>query len=318
MIQAARFFLGATVSGFCLWFLLNGFTSDLKIAHIVAKVESINTMWAILAIGSSLLSYPLNAMRLKYVLNIDDELSTSFFKVLPIVWVSSFLSLAAPSAAFSDGIRATLLRATKVSNLSLAIRAVLVDRAMGLVYTLGLAGILLLILPSNINPGISNYWGLVFLLGFLGAGIAIFFGSKLTKKIQLLGWFHDLFCDIHLLMSVPRSIAVFIGFAVLNTGITALSLWFIARAFSLDASFWAFFLLTPAILIVNNLPIFYQGFGGREAIMLFAFGAPSSGIPPSLILTISLVSGLAMMVSALFGALFLPFLLLRRNGSLAL
>jgi len=221
-----------------------------------------------------------------------------------------------PSAAFSDGIRAALLRSTKVSNLSLAIRAVLVDRAMGLVYTLGLAGILLLMLPSNINPGISNYWGLVFLLGLLGFGIAIFFSSKLTKKIQLLAWFHELCCDIYLLMSVPRLIAVFMGFAVLNAAITALSFWFIAQAFSLNASFWPFFLLTPAILIVNNLPIFYQGFGGREAIMLFAFGAPSSGIPPSLILTISLVSGLAMMASALFGSLFLPFLLLSRSSLL--
>jgi hypothetical protein len=73
-------------------------------------------------------------------------------------------------------------------------------------------------------------------------------------------------------------------------------------------------MLTPAILIVNNLPIFYQGFGGREATMLFAFGNSQSAMTPDLILTISLVSGVVMIVSALIGSIFVPFLLFRRNN----
>jgi len=314
MMQGVRLLLGLAVSGLCLWLVLSGFLGGANITHIMAEVGSISVMWASLALGSLILSYPLNAMRLKYILTIDAGISCRFYQVLPIVWISSFLSLAAPSAAFSDGIRATLLRATKISNLSLAIRAVLVDRAMGLIYTLGLAGALLLILPANANPGISYYWGLVFLFCFFGIGAGIFLGSKFVCKIQLFARLQNLFNDMHFLMSSPKTILFFVGFAVFNTFISAMGMWCIARGFSAEVSFWIFFLLTPAILIVNNLPIFYQGFGGREATMLFAFGSSSSGISPDLILTISLVSGVAMMVSALFGSLFLPFLLLRRNS----
>lgn len=313
MMKGARLFLGVAVSSLCLWLVLSGFMGGTNVTDIIEKIWNINVFWASLALGSLMLSYPLNSMRLKYVLTVDAAITCRFSQVLPIVWVSSFLSLAAPSAAFSDGIRATLLRATKLSNLSLAIRAVLVDRAMGLIYTLGLAGLLLLILPVNINPGISNYWGLVFLSGFLGAAAAIFLGSKLVNKIQFFARLRNLFKDMRHLVSNPKTVVLFLGFAVANTIISALCLWFIARGFSVDASFWTFFMLTPAILIVNNLPIFYQGFGGREATMLFAFGNPSSGMSPELILTISLVSGVAMMAAALIGSVFLPFLLLRRN-----
>src|SRR3989338_3274773 len=147
MMKGARLFLGLAVSGLCLWLVLSGFLGGSNVTDIMGKIGNINVMWASLALGSLMLAYPLNAMRLKYVLTVDAAISCRFSQVLPIVWVSSFLSLALPSAAFSDGIRATLLRATKLSKLSLAIRAVLVDRAMGLIYTLGLAGLLLLILP---------------------------------------------------------------------------------------------------------------------------------------------------------------------------
>ena len=314
MMKGARLFLGLAVSGLCLWLVLSGFLGGSNVTDIMGKIGNINVMWASLALGSLMLAYPLNAMRLKYVLTVDAAISCRFSQVLPIVWVSSFLSLALPSAAFSDGIRATLLRATKLSKLSLAIRAVLVDRAMGLIYTLGLAGLLLLILPANINPGLSNYWGLVFMSGFLGAEAAVFLGEKLVNKVQLFARLRNLFKDMRHLMNNPKAVIIFLGFAVANTVISALCLWFIARGFSVDVSFWTFFMLTPAILIVNNLPIFYQGFGGREATMLFAFGNSSSGMSPELILTISLVSGIAIMGAALIGSVFLPFLLLRRNA----
>lgn len=314
MMQVARLLLGVAISGLSLWFLLNGFLGGVNVTNIMTTVESINFLWLSLAIGSVILSYPLNTMRLKYILNIEGEITCRFFKVLPIVWVSSFLCLIAPSAAFSDGIRATLLRATKVSNMSLAIRAVLVDRAVGLAYTLCLAGTLLLIIPDNSNLGVSNYFGLVFLVGFLFIGIGIYFGTKLPNNIIFFKWLRILFNYMHYLMTGPKVIVIFLGFAVSNALITALCLWSIAQGFSVNVDFWIFFLLTPVILIVNNLPIFYQGFGGREAAMLFVFGGSFPGMPPTLILTISLVSGFAMMVSALFGSLFLPFLLLRKNS----
>src|SRR3989338_8329018 len=98
--------------------------------------------------------------------------------------------------------------------------------------------------------------------GFLGAAAAIFLGEKLVNKVQLFARLRNLFKDMRHLMSNPKAVIIFLGFAVANTVISALCLWFIARGFSVVVSFWTFFMLTPAILIVNNLPIFYQGFGG--------------------------------------------------------
>jgi uncharacterized membrane protein YbhN (UPF0104 family) len=313
MTQGVRLFLGLLVSGLSLWIVSIGFLGGVNISQAIKKIADINHLWASLAIGFLMLSYPLNAMRLRYLLNNDAVIHCRFSQVLPIVWVSSFLSLATPSAAFSDAIRAALLRAKKISNLSLAIRAVLIDRAMGLIYTLVLAGALLLIVPSDLNPEFSNYMGSIFLLGSLVAVVVIFFGFKLIKKIQFLTWLHSPLEDIHRLMISPKAITIFMIFAVLNALILAFSLWFISLSFSVDANFFMFFMLTPVILIVNNLPVFYQGFGGREGVMLFALGGASTGISPDVILTISLISGVAMIISALFGSLFFPMLLLRRN-----
>jgi hypothetical protein len=115
------------------------------------------------------------------------------------------------------------------------------------------------------------------------------------------------------LMSNPRSVVLFSGFAVANAIVSALSLWCVARGFSAGISFWVFFVFSPAILTISNLPIFYQGFGGREAAMLFAFGSFPTVTTPDLILTISLVSGAVMIVGALIGSVFVPFLLSHRK-----
>lgn len=314
MIKGWRLLLGLIISGLCLWFILSRFLGDASTAIIMAKIEEISLKWVFLAVGAMILSYPLNTLRLKYVLSFNEACSCNFFQILPIVWVSSFLSLAVPSAAFSDGIRAALLRSTRISNLSLAIQAVLIDRAMGLIYTLGLAGMLILIGLSNKNSGLNNYWGLVFLSVFLGAMAMIFLGSKLVNNIQLFEKLRTLFNSMHRLMNNPKTVVLFLGFALANTIISALILWCLARGFSIDISFWLFFVFTPAILIVNNLPFFYQGFGGREAAMMFAFSNYPSGMTPDLVLSISLLSGAVIMVSALVGSVFLPFIIMQKNG----
>jgi uncharacterized membrane protein YbhN (UPF0104 family) len=314
MIQGLRLLLGLGISVFCLWLVLNGFLGNTSMTKIIENIGGISIKWGALALSSLILSYPLNTLRLKYILSSDQTCSCSFLQVLSIVWGSAFLSLTMPSAAFADGIRAALLRGSRISNLSLAVRAVLIDRSMGLIYTIGLAGILLLMLPPNINPKISTYWSLVFLASFLGATAMLFLGSKVVNKIQLFARLRNLVNGMRQLMSSPSVVILFLGFAAANTIISALGLWCIARGLSVDIGFWIFFMLTPAILIVNNLPIFYQGFGGREATMLFAFGNSQSAMTPDLIVTISLVSGVVMIVSALIGSIFVPFLLFRRNN----
>lgn len=315
MIKALRLLFGLVISGLCLWAMLSGSLVGASLTAIAEKIGGISVMWVFFALGSLVLSYPLNSVRLKYVLSFNQVCYCKFLPLLSIVWASSFLSLVLPSAAFSDGIKAALLRAARISNLSFAIRAVIVDRSMGVIYTLGIAGVLLLILQFKINSGIADYFWIFFLLSFLGLYAVIFFISKLINKIPIFMSLSNLVNDMNRLMYSPKTVVLFLGFAIANTTVSALNLWCIARGFSVEVSFWIFFMLTPVILIVNNLPIFYQGFGGREATMLFAFGNFSSGIPPDLVLTISLVSGVAMMVSALFGSIFLPFLLLPRNES---
>lgn len=314
MIKEVRLLFGLIISGLCLWFVLSGFLGSTSMTKIIENIEGISIKWGAFALSSLILSYPLNTLRLKYILSSNQTCSCSFLEVLSIVWGSAFLSLTMPSAAFSDGIRAALLRGSRISNLSLAVRAVLIDRSMGLIYTLGLAGTLLLMLPPDINPKISTYWSLVFLASFLGATAMLFLGSRVVNKIQLFARLRNLVNGMRQLMSNPNVVILFLSFALANTIISALALWCIARGLSVEIDFWIFFLLTPAILIVNNLPIFYQGFGGREATMLFAFGNSQTAMTPDLILTISLVSGVVMIVSALIGSIFVPFLLVRRNN----
>ena len=305
-MKIGRIIFGLLISGLCLLLVFHNTLIDTTSVNIVEKIEGLSFIWISVALVCLILSYPLNTLRFKYILTLDAGYSFNFFQILPIVWVSAFFSLILPSAAFSDGIRAAMLRVLKISSLSFAIKAVLVDRSMGLIYTLGLAGVFLLISPVNINPVLSNYWGFVFLFTFLGSSLLVYLGSKLANKIQLLCRFRKFLDLIRLCLGSPKEIFVFFNFSIANITISTLSLWCISQGFSLDVSFWVFFTITPTILIVNNLPFFYQGFGGREATMLFAFTNSTLGISPDFILTISLVSGVLLIAAALIGSIFVP------------
>ncbi|SRR6266446_967126 len=313
MKKWALVILGLIVSILFLWLILSGAAGDVHATDVLMHMSKVSITWFAFAVAALALNYPANTFRFECVLSRAEAVKRDFFQLLAVIWTSAFLSLATPSTLFSDGFRVTLMRVLRITDFSLAVRAVLLDRFTGLLYMLGLAGVMLLILPVGLRSDLTNLGGLLFLVAFLGAIATVFIASAVVNKVALMFRLRSLVDGMRRLMSTPGWIALFLGFALFNATTFAVCLWCVARGLDADIGLWPLFVLSPAILVVNNLPIFYQGFGGREAMMVLVIGSSVGTIDANLTVAVSLLSGGALVVSALLGAGFTPFVALRRK-----
>lgn len=313
MKKWALVILGLIISILFLWLILNGVVGDVRTTDVLTHMAKVSMGWFAFAVGALVLNYPVNTLRFQCVLSRAEAVRRDFFQLLAVVWTSAFLSLATPSTLFSDGFRMTLMRALRITDFSLAVRAVLLDRFVGLLYMLGLAGVMLLALPAGLRSDLTDWGGVLFCAAFVGAIATVFMASAIVNRIAFLFRLRSMIDGMRRLMSTPGTIALFLGFSLFNASTLAVCFWSVARGLNVDIDVWPFFLLSPAILIVNNLPIFYQGFGGREVLMVLAIGSSVGTIDPNMTVAVSLLSGGALVVSALLGAGFTPLIALRRR-----
>ena len=313
MKKLALVILGLIVSILFLWLIFSGAVGDARTTDVLTHIRKVSVTWFALAVAALLLNYPANTLRFECVLSHAEAVRRDFFQLLAVVWTSAFLSLATPSTLFSDGFRVTLMRILRITDFSMAVRAVILDRFSGLLYMLGLAAIMLLVLPIELRSDLTNWGGVLFATAFLGVIVLVFMASAVVNRIAFMFRLRGLVEGMRLLMSKPGLIALFLAFALFNATTFAVCLWCVSRGLDVEIGLWPFFLLSPAILVVNNLPIFYQGFGGREILMVLAIGNSVGAIDPNLTVAISLLSGGALVVSALVGAAFTPFVALGRK-----
>src|SRR5206468_3721227 len=94
-----------------------------------------------------------------------------------------------------------------------------------------------------------------------------------------------------------RDIVIFMLCSTLAVGGFSVAMVCVAAAMHLDA-LPLIFTIAPTILLVQNIPLFYAGFGAREAMLLVMLGnAP--GIDPNQVLGFSMLVGVMLFASAI-------------------
>src|SRR5207248_2167868 len=98
------------------------------------------------------------------------------------------------------------------------------------------------------------------------------------------------------------NIAIYIG-----------TFWALSQAIHFSFNLTHLLLFAPLILIIINLPFFYLGLGGREAILLMLMPVLAPTVGSETILAASLGYGALTMLSALLGGFYL-FGLYQKKG----
>ncbi|QDC46223.1 flippase-like domain-containing protein [Candidatus Methylopumilus universalis] len=298
-MKVIKYLISLLVS-FTLLCLIN-FKYNLLEINIYEKVKNLNLTFLLLGVFSMSLNYPLNTLRFNLIVK------NNFLNNLSIIWASSFLSLFLPFSIFSDILRVFFVKAHKNTSFNFALFSVFADRFLALFCTL-IIGLIFLILSKFF----FNFYFTNFIIYFFSAIISflyilLFFFSKNIAFIQNNN-LRQSFILINKYAHPSGNLILFLIIAFLNILTFTFTLWMVSKSISVDIDFVSLLFFSPLVLIASNLPIFYQGYGAREASFIFLFSESTNLISSANALTISIVFGFTLISSALFGIFFILLL----------
>lgn len=188
-------------------------------------------------------------------------------------------------------------------------QAILMDRLVALT---GLALVGLCALPLQFWLDVSPAIVIPQLIGWGGWLIFIlltqFMGSRFlqSKWARFDGILRPILQMLPTLLKNPQSILLQVAIAIGYCGSFALLLWVLALGMGSTAAFMVYLSFSPIILLSQSIPIFYAGWGGREATALmtlssFAFISEVEAI------SVAVASGITFFIASLPGCVIFRF-----------
>ncbi len=239
-----------------------------------------------------------------------------------VTWMAAFVAHGAPAAAFGDVARMAAMRFSGGLGTRDAVQSVLFDRLTGLISLVALGWLMLLVqgllaVPSTLLVG----QGAMLALGTLAPLLALTLAGHgwVGRRARLRPVFEAVRAYRGVIGDGGRLIRQG-GLGVATVVLAALVFWLLGRGMGFDLALGRVLLFTPAILLINNLPVLYLGWGGREAAVIATLGATAPaldawlgpGLAPSQALALSIAFGLAFLLTSLPGGLMLLPALRRR------
>lgn len=235
---------------------------------------------------------------------------------LAIQWLTVFVAHGAPVGLISDLARVAAVRSKLDLSLGNALRVVIYDRLWGMLGICCLGMVSLSFQATRVSstvffPQAVAYASALLAFGVLGAlhRFRFFRRWKRLDELSLLvtGFFHSW-----------RSVGMLTAQTVIAASSIALAgavIYFLALAMSLELRLAEALIFAPIILFSSSLPIFYAGWGAREAVAIATLGTiPGVGVSGAL--AVSICYGAAYFMASLPGALvwaFNPTMFIRKK-----
>lgn len=208
----------------------------------------------------------------------------------------------APVSVTTEVLRVAFTKQHLNIDYSQSIRLVVVDKLLGLA---GVALVSLAFIPLKIAYGINRDLIVVEGIALISVFAAIFllprFISLLTSATVIKRHLASVSEDAHFIVgnlwNLPDTVRL-LFYTVVAVGGFGVGTIFVAQAVHLDLAPGLIFILSPTVLLVQNAPMFYAGFGAREAVLLAAFHTTSSQIDPNAVLGFSIMIGIMLLVAA--------------------
>ena len=295
------------------WGVLSGlifviFSNENLKASLVDSFQLLTIKEAI-AIGSvAILMQGVISLRLAIIIAANEHSSRYRLKEnIKVQFVSLFVGFAAIVPGFSDVAKAAIVKSAFSMTVARAVKIIAFERMVAAFSFIALATIavpaILFIFPKH--ELLFTFIPLLLLVGVFFALIALRFVGK-TRQHTIVEQVTSAVLRLTALVGQKKHLIELSLVAIFQILIVAFEFKLISYSIDLDISFAYLLVFTPSILFISSLPIFYQGWGGRELAFVFTLGNYAN-IPASELISLSAIFGTFIFVSGLPGLVFWLF-----------
>ncbi|MEP4379713.1 MAG: lysylphosphatidylglycerol synthase domain-containing protein [Alphaproteobacteria bacterium] len=235
--------------------------------------------------------------------------------LLRLNFFTAIVGYMVPIAVMADGVRAAVLWAEMKISPSRAVELSLQDRVIALLGFIFFGAILVLFqdadAPEYLFTQAVFYWGSL---------VALFIGTiSISAFHNRVPWpwvvrINELVQRLVGNIVRPRYLVRQVILAAMSVMLYGAMLWLALQALGITQSpYWALVAVAPSLSIAQNIPVFYLGWGSREAVAVVLLTSVGN-IDPSQAVAASLLVGAGVFLGSLPGLLFFArFARMRRS-----
>jgi hypothetical protein len=295
--------LGLALSLGLLFVVIRGVSEKAHARDLMDVWAKIDPRWLVAAEATMLVQIGVSVIRLCLVAGEVAGTSTPGFRVCgAIQWLTLFVSQGAPIAAIGEVARVAIIRSKLRLSVTDSLRVMVYDRLWGLLGMMSTGAILLL---PQLTMGVDRAvivpqviaWVAV-IGGFLVLGVL----RRSASGIPWVGLRHVLLIAAGYFDSwrSTRFLVLQGACAAVYVVVAAAVFWAIARGLGLELDIFTILLFVPVILFAMSIPLFYAGWGAREAAVVGTLGHVA-GIGATSALALSVGYGIVYLIASLPG-----------------
>jgi len=233
-----------------------------------------------------------------------------FWEAMQIAFIGGFFSQAAFSMVSGDAMRIWFLVQSKLT-LKRATYFIMIDRGLGLLALLLLSlGCIPFLLQMPFIPNLPRILIGLTIIGLLSIFVLYFAFKRWGYKIQNTWVFELLSFNKQIFSRSFQSNTLIVLLSLFIHLCNVIAIYLFMKCFGVPIGFIECAIVMLPTMLMVMLPISVGGWGVRESLLIFGFGF--FGVPAETALTVSILWGLALLVSLLPGSFL--FLLGRSGG----
>ncbi|CAN5372303.1 hypothetical protein BH09PSE6_BH09PSE6_05120 [soil metagenome] len=241
---------------------------------------------------------------------------TGLSKSLAVLWLTVFLANGAPMGLISDLARIAAVRSKLELSLGDSLRIVIYDRLWGLLGICCLGLVSLGFQARHVGDAVFLPQAIAYCSVLIGFGVlAALHRFRIFRRWKRLDDLSLLVTGFFRSWRTPGMLVSQALVAVASAALAGLVICVLARAMSIDLRLPDALIFAPIILFSSSIPIFYAGWGAREAVAIATLGT-LPGVEASGALAISVCYGAAYFIASLPGAVvwaFNPTMFIRKK-----
>jgi uncharacterized protein (TIRG00374 family) len=254
--------------------VLFGLTLAVDMPSVAQRLAGISLPFLLLALCTTAASVLLSSLRFRLIAT---SLTGERYALRTVVAINLFTVLSAhllPVAAAADAVRVWLVRAKLRVPLKTALMSVVHDRVLAL---LGICVCLLAVLPlqrfCGAPAGVVGLQAVVAAIPFL-AVLLLTVAERAGMERRVLWWSAVVAYNSEVRQRILGATRFWaqLGLAAGIALVFAATIWLLAVALGEPLSLLAALAFAPAIYLAQVVPIFYFGFGAREAMSMLLIG----------------------------------------------
>jgi hypothetical protein len=245
-----------------------------------------------------------SAYRVRIIANAENLSVIGYPSLFRIQLISQFVAYGAPISALSDLAKAAMIKLRFSLPIGQSIRLILYERICGALGAVVVGCLATLAQLSVTTPRtIVDVQFTVWVIGLLVGGlIPIISRLHVASQVGLINRAASAIMTLDGILRRPLVVSELLLISLLQLLGFALVFVVLANGLHIHASHVHIVLFMPFIFLVSSLPIFYQGWGGREAAVILTIGGMGT-VTTAQAIALSVAFGVVVALSSVPGAI---------------